>query len=52
MEKLRISFCKVNKKNARSIFNVEEETREIENDIFTKNVKIEVIVPPMRTPLK
>jgi len=39
-----ITSTKFNKQNAKLVVKVQEETREIEKEIFTKNMKMEVII--------
>lgn len=43
-----ITSANINKENARSVFEVQEETREIAKNIFTENMKMEVTVTPNR----
>lgn len=47
-----ITFYKVNKHNVKSVIEIHEETREIEQEIFTKNMKMEVAVAPDKVYIK
>jgi len=47
-----INFSKVNKQNFDSISQVQEEIKQIEKKIFTKNMKMEIIGSPNRDYIK
>ena len=47
-----ITFSNVNKQNVKSVFDVQEETRELEKEILTKNLKWKSQFPLTRITLK